>query len=155
MSGKNLIPSRSALPCSAFRVSLETEGNGQGHPFAPWPEYKKGGRTKPESTPFPKAPACSAPGGDEFNIPFSRQQLADYLGVERSGPSLELGKMRVEEPPFWCIGKCGYTWLPRSVGLLQAEASFRERSKFKWFGREDKRCPFAMPLSKDYSFAPP
>ena len=135
MSGKNLIPSRSALPCSAFRVSLETEGNGQGHPFAPWPEYKK--------------------GSDEFNIPFSRQQLAAYLGVERSGLSMELGKMRVEEPPFWCIGKCGYTWLPRSVGLLQAEASFRERSKFKWFGREDKRCPFAMPLSKDYSFAPP
>ena len=29
-------------------------------------------------------------------IPFSRQQLADYLGVERSGLSLELGKMRDE-----------------------------------------------------------
>lgn len=61
----------------------------------------------------------------------------------------------VKEPPFWCIGKCGYTWPPRSVGLLQADASFRERSKFKWFGREDKRCPFAMPLPKDYIFAPP
>ena len=73
---KNLIPSRSALPCSALRVSLETEGNGQSHPFAPWPEYKK--------------------GGDEFNIPFSRQQFAEYLGVERSGLSMELGKMRVE-----------------------------------------------------------
>ena len=33
-------------------------------------------------------------GGYEFDIPFSRQQLADYLGVERSGLSLELGKMR-------------------------------------------------------------
>ena len=33
-------------------------------------------------------------GGLEFDIPFSRQQLADYLGVERSGLSLELGKMR-------------------------------------------------------------
>ena len=32
----------------------------------------------------------------EFDIPFSRQQLADYLGVERSGLSLELGKMRNE-----------------------------------------------------------
>ena len=32
----------------------------------------------------------------EFDIPFSRQQLADYLGVERSGLSLELGKMRDE-----------------------------------------------------------
>ncbi|MCB6502362.1 helix-turn-helix domain-containing protein, partial [Colidextribacter sp. 210702-DFI.3.9] len=29
-------------------------------------------------------------------IPFSRQQLADYLGVERSGLSMELGKMRDE-----------------------------------------------------------
>ena len=35
-------------------------------------------------------------GGYEFDIPFSRQQLADYLGVERSGLSLELGKMRGE-----------------------------------------------------------
>ena len=41
---KNLIPSRSALPCSTLRVSLETEGNGQYHPFAPWPEYKKRSR---------------------------------------------------------------------------------------------------------------
>ena len=32
----------------------------------------------------------------EFDIPFSRQQLADYLAVERSGLSLELGKMRDE-----------------------------------------------------------
>lgn len=35
-------------------------------------------------------------GAYEFEIPFSRQQLADYLGVERSGLSLELGKMRSE-----------------------------------------------------------
>ena len=35
-------------------------------------------------------------GGYEFDIPFSRQQLADYLGVERSGLSLELGKMHRE-----------------------------------------------------------
>lgn len=32
----------------------------------------------------------------EFDIPFSRQQLADYLSVERSGLSLELCKMRNE-----------------------------------------------------------
>lgn len=31
-----------------------------------------------------------------FDIPFSRQQLADYLAVERSGLSVELGKMRAE-----------------------------------------------------------
>ena len=35
-------------------------------------------------------------GKYEFDIPFSRQQLADYLGVERSGLSVELGKMRSE-----------------------------------------------------------
>ncbi|MFR8002488.1 MAG: Crp/Fnr family transcriptional regulator [Hydrogeniiclostridium sp.] len=33
-------------------------------------------------------------GSSEFDIPYSRQQLADYLSVERSGLSLELGKMR-------------------------------------------------------------
>jgi len=33
-------------------------------------------------------------GTYRFDIPFSRQQLADYLGVERSGLSSELGKMR-------------------------------------------------------------
>lgn len=35
-------------------------------------------------------------GTYEFDIPFSRQQLADYLAVERSGLSLELGKIRSE-----------------------------------------------------------
>ena len=35
-------------------------------------------------------------GTYELDIPFSRQQLADYLAVERSGLSLELGKMRSE-----------------------------------------------------------
>ena len=35
-------------------------------------------------------------GAYEFDIPFSRQQLADYLAMERSGLSLELGKMRAE-----------------------------------------------------------
>lgn len=33
-------------------------------------------------------------GGNIFNIPFSRQQLADYLGVDRSALSNELSKMR-------------------------------------------------------------
>lgn len=33
-------------------------------------------------------------GKYEFDIPFSRQQLADYLAVERSGLSGELGKMK-------------------------------------------------------------
>ena len=33
-------------------------------------------------------------GTYEFDIPSSRQQFADYLGVERSGLSLELGKMK-------------------------------------------------------------
>ena len=33
-------------------------------------------------------------GTYEFDVPFSRQQLADYLAVERSGLSLELGRMK-------------------------------------------------------------
>ncbi len=35
-------------------------------------------------------------GSREFDIPFSRQQLADYLAVERSGLSAELGRLRDE-----------------------------------------------------------
>ena len=31
-----------------------------------------------------------------FAIPFDRQQLADYLGVDRSALSAELGRMRAE-----------------------------------------------------------
>lgn len=38
-------------------------------------------------------------GKYEFDIPFSRQQLADYLGVERSGLSPELGKMKKRRTP--------------------------------------------------------
>lgn len=33
-------------------------------------------------------------GSKEFNIPFDRQQMADYLNVERTALSKELGKMR-------------------------------------------------------------
>lgn len=33
-------------------------------------------------------------GGGEFEIPFDRQALADYLGVERSAMSVELGKLK-------------------------------------------------------------
>lgn len=32
----------------------------------------------------------------EFDIPFDRQQLADYLNVERTALSKELGKMRAD-----------------------------------------------------------
>ncbi|MPM89021.1 hypothetical protein SDC9_136129 [bioreactor metagenome] len=35
-------------------------------------------------------------GSPEFDIPFSRQQLADYLSVERSAMSTELGHLRDE-----------------------------------------------------------
>jgi CRP-like cAMP-binding protein len=33
-------------------------------------------------------------GRKEFDIPFDRQQLADYLGVDRSAMSNELSKMQ-------------------------------------------------------------
>ena len=35
-------------------------------------------------------------GSDTFDIPFDRQQLADYLNLDRSALSKELGKMRDE-----------------------------------------------------------
>ena len=35
-------------------------------------------------------------GSDDFEIPFDRQELADYLEVERSGLSTEIGKMKKE-----------------------------------------------------------
>lgn len=35
-------------------------------------------------------------GGPEFDVPFSRQQLADYLSVDRSGLSVELCRLRDE-----------------------------------------------------------
>lgn len=35
-------------------------------------------------------------GSDEFDIPFNRQQLADYLGVDRSALSAELSRMQRE-----------------------------------------------------------
>ena len=33
----------------------------------------------------------------EFEIPYNRQQLADYLGVDRSGLSVQLCRLRDEE----------------------------------------------------------
>ena len=35
-------------------------------------------------------------GSTHFTIPFNRQQLADYLGVDRSAMSNELSKMQKE-----------------------------------------------------------
>ena len=35
-------------------------------------------------------------GSNEFDIPFDRQQLADYLNLDRTALSKELGKMRNE-----------------------------------------------------------
>lgn len=37
-----------------------------------------------------------AAGSDTFQIPFDRQQMADYLNVERTALSKELGRMRAE-----------------------------------------------------------
>ena len=39
---------------------------------------------------------AEAQGSRRFTIPYDRQALADYLGVERSAMSAELGKLRVE-----------------------------------------------------------
>lgn len=39
---------------------------------------------------------AKAQGSRSFTIPYDRQTLADYLGVERSAMSAELGKLRAE-----------------------------------------------------------
>lgn len=39
---------------------------------------------------------AKAQGSRRFTIPYDRQALADYLGVERSAMSAELGKLRAE-----------------------------------------------------------
>ena len=39
---------------------------------------------------------AKAQGSCQFTIPYDRQALADYLGVERSAMSAELGKLRAE-----------------------------------------------------------
>ena len=36
-------------------------------------------------------------GSSTFTIPYDRQELADYLGVERNGLSTEIGKLRNEK----------------------------------------------------------
>ena len=35
-------------------------------------------------------------GSNSFDIPFDRQELADFLGVERSGLSVEISKLKKE-----------------------------------------------------------
>ena len=35
-------------------------------------------------------------GRDSFEILFDRQELADYLGVERSGLSVEISRLKAE-----------------------------------------------------------
>ena len=35
-------------------------------------------------------------GADSFDVPFDRQELADYLEVDRSGLSAEISKLRAE-----------------------------------------------------------
>ncbi|MBR5313779.1 MAG: Crp/Fnr family transcriptional regulator [Clostridia bacterium] len=39
---------------------------------------------------------CAKKDGNEFSIPFDRQELADYLEVDRSGLSVEISKLRKE-----------------------------------------------------------
>ena len=58
-------------------------------------------------------------GSSDFSIPFDRQALADYLGVERSAMSAELSKLRRE-------GKIDY--YKNHFRLLQPSSSFKSSS---------------------------
>ena len=58
-------------------------------------------------------------GSSDFFIPFDRQALADYLGVERSAMSAELSRLRKE-------GKIDY--YKNHFRILQPSSSFRSSS---------------------------
>ena len=55
-------------------------------------------------------------GGTDFTVPFDRQQMADYLNLDRSALSKELGKMRDEgmlefrKNHFRLLGAAGWQW---------------------------------------------
>lgn len=61
-------------------------------------------------------------GNSEFVIPYDRQALADYLGVERSAMSAEIGKLRKE-------------------GLLESSGS---RFRLRTSGSDTKTPPFPI-----------
>lgn len=68
-------------------------------------------------------------GSYEFDIPFSRQQLADYLGVERSGLSLEMESIAYEKGvtletalPAECTLRGNADYLQRIVSSLLENA---------------------------------
>ena len=56
-------------------------------------------------------------GSSSFRIPFDRQQMADYLNVDRSALSKELGKMKEE----------GLIDFNKNHFVIYSEESFRER----------------------------
>src|SRR5699024_7664622 len=58
-------------------------------------EYLSGRGIREKVEAYLSAQAQMAGGGD-FIIPFNRQELADFLAVDRSALSRELGKMRRE-----------------------------------------------------------
>ena len=109
-------------------------------------------------------------GSYSFDIPYSRQQLADYLGVERSALSNELSKMqkdgiiRYEKiilrswPPVRCartqlisgiIEKYCRVSVPRQGRLSDPDASCCPDSKFKLYPRKWTRDFDPWPRSAD------
>ena len=92
------------LPCSTLRVSLETEGNGQSHPFAPWSKCKKHSRREHLRLRF---------------YPFSRLQL-------HAAPYCRLNQQRrftFEASGGWTKPTSARGYRPASRRLLRAELS--------------------------------
>ena len=69
-------------------------------------------------------------GTSEFDIPFSRQQLADYLSVERSAMSTELGKLRDEGMLFF-PEESFFALEQRCIFIIEENALLRNCTEFK------------------------
>ena len=64
---------------------------------------------------------------NRFEIPYDRQELADYLQVERSGLSAEIGKLRRKE--FLSVGKMCF----RCFGVMHSHGRIFSKTIKKSF----------------------
>ena len=76
-------------------------------------------------------------GRYEFDIPFNRQQLADYLNLDRSALSKELSRMRDEGMLAY---RRNHFILYKTENLLQESRSVQQPNGFLLYGLRGKSC---------------